>query len=158
MLEIERKFLVSSDTYKLEAYDQQEVDQGYLNSHPERTVRIRTKGAKAFLTVKGRSTDGGTSRFEWEREISVKEAKELLDLCEPGRIQKMRFLVKSGKHIFEVDEFYGDNAGLVVAEVELSQSDEVFERPDWLGEEVTGKREYYNSHLSKNPYNKWNNS
>lgn len=158
MTEIERKFLVASNAYRAEAFEQQEVDQGYLNSDPARTVRVRTKGAKAFLTIKGESHENGMSRFEWEKEIPIEEAKTLLELCKPGRIQKTRFLVKAGKHTFEVDEFYGANDGLVVAEVELSEAGENFQKPDWLGEEVTGKKEYYNSQLSKNPYNTWKNS
>ena len=126
MLEIERKFLVKNEDFKKEAYQSFHIKQGYLNSHPERTTRIRIKENKAFMTVKGKSSESGLSRFEWEKEIDLKDAEALLQLCEPGKIEKTRFLVKSGNHIFEVDEFYGENEGLIVAEVEMnSESDQV---------------------------------
>ncbi|KAB5490714.1 MULTISPECIES: CYTH domain-containing protein [Flagellimonas] len=154
-LEIERKFLVSSDAYKQEATSQTRIAQGFLNTDPSRTVRVRIMGEKGFLTVKGASNDSGTTRFEWEIEISVKEATNLIDLCESGILEKNRYEVPSGKHIFEVDEFLGENKGLIVAEVELEHEDEPFERPEWLGEEVTGQRKYYNSQLSKTPFKEW---
>jgi CYTH domain-containing protein len=116
---------------------------------------VRLKGDKGFLTIKGPSRDGGLSRFEWEKEIGADEARELLALCEPGLIDKTRWLVKAGTHTFEVDEFHGDNEGLIMAEVELSAPDEPYEKPEWLGQEVTGDRRYYNSYLSKNPYKIW---
>ena len=154
-LEIERKFLVTSEAYKRVATSQTKIVQGFLNTHPERTVRVRLKGDKAFITVKGKGNESGTTRFEWEKEISTAEAINLIDLCEPIILEKNRFEVPSGKHRFEVDEFLGENKGLVVAEIELEQEDEAFLKPDWLGEEVTGKPEYYNSQLSKKSYNQW---
>lgn len=155
MIEIERKFLVTSDTYKKEAFSQKRIKQGYLSSVPERTVRVRTKGDKAFITIKGASNETGMSRFEWEKEIPVDEANKLLLLCEKGVIDKTRFEVKIGNHIYEIDEFYGENKGLVVAEIELHSEDETFERPNWLGKEVTNDNRYYNSNLSINPYTNW---
>jgi CYTH domain-containing protein len=121
----------------------------------KRTVRVRISDDKGYITVKGRSNDGGLSRFEWEKEISVHEAEALLSLCEPGVIDKVRYIVNVGTHVFEVDEFHGDNEGLLLAEVELSSVDEDFERPQWLGEEVTGDRRYYNSYLSVHPFITW---
>ena len=131
------------------------ITQGYLCSVPERTVRVRVKGDKGYMTVKGIGSDSGASRFEWEKEIPVEDVRELLKICEPGVIDKTRYLVPAGRHTFEVDEFYGDNEGLVVAEVELSSEDEEFVRPEWLGEEVTGDARYYNSMLMKKPYKTW---
>lgn len=153
-LEIERKFLVKGD-YKSFSHQHVEIAQGYLSSVPERSVRVRIKGDQGFLTVKGMGSDDGVSRFEWEKEISLTDARDLLQLCEAGKIEKIRYLVEVGSHIFEVDEFSGDNAGLVVAEVELSAVDEQFEKPNWLGEEVTGVEKYYNSALSCNPFKNW---
>ena len=152
--EIERKFLVKGD-FKPEVSKETRIVQGYLSSVPERTVRVRLKGGKGFLTIKGIGSASGASRYEWEKEIATNEAEELLAICEAGVIDKTRFLVKSGKHTFEVDEFYGENEGLVVAEVELSAEDEQFIKPAWLGEEVTGNVNYYNSMLMKNPYKNW---
>ncbi|SFS64543.1 CYTH domain-containing protein [Lutibacter maritimus] len=153
--EIERKFLVKSDAFKTEALAKMRITQGYLSSIPERTVRVRIKGEKGFLTIKGIGNESGASRYEWEKEIAVEEVNQLLKICEPGVIDKTRFNVKSGEHTFEVDEFYGDNEGLVVAEIELSSEDENFEKPSWLGEEVTGQVKYYNSMLMKTPYKNW---
>ena len=155
MIEIERKFLVTSEAFKKEAYTQNRIAQGYLSSVPERTVRVRIKGDKGFLTVKGATNDSGVSRFEWEIGIPIDEATALLKLCEKGVIDKTRFEVKIGQHIFEVDEFYGDNDSLIVAEIELKSETETFEKPDWLGKEVTNDNRYYNSFLSKNPYGNW---
>ena len=152
--EIERKFLVTGD-FKSAAIKATRITQGYLSSVPERTVRVRIKGDKGYITVKGIGNDSGASRFEWEKEIPVVEVSELLKICEPGVIDKTRYLVKSGKHTFEVDEFYGDNEGLTVAEVELASENEAFEKPSWLGKEVTGDTKYYNSMLMKNPYKNW---
>ncbi len=152
--EIERKFLVKGN-YKEYAYAHEEIVQGYLSSVKERTVRVRIKGEKAYITIKGISNESGISRFEWEKEISINEARELLKLCEPGIIDKIRYYIKSDKHTFEVDEFNGENQGLVMAEIELSSENEQFEKPDWLGEEVTGDLRYYNSSLTKLPYSKW---
>lgn len=152
--EIERKFLVKGD-FKSFSYNAVRITQGYLCSVPERTVRVRIKGDKGYLTIKGKAHAGGVSRYEWEREIPVAEATELLTLCEGGVIDKTRYLVKAGVHIFEVDEFYGDNLGLTVAEVELSATDEDFVKPHWLGKEVTGEAKYYNSMLRAHPYKNW---
>lgn len=155
MIEIERKFLVNGEGFKEDAYDSFRIKQGFLNSHPDRTVRVRITDGEAFLTIKGRNNKSGLTRFEWEKEINSAEAEELLKRCEPGIIDKTRYLVKVGDHLFEVDKFYGDNEGLVVAEIELLQEDEWFEKPKWLAVEVTGKPEYYNSQLSKHPYKNW---
>ena len=156
-IEIERKFLVKSDAFKKQAKAQTKIIQGFLNTDPERTVRVRIKGNKGYLTVKGKGNVTGTTRFEWEKEISRGEATSLIDLCEPGVLEKIRFEVAVGKHIFEVDEFLGENMGLVMAEVELQEENEVFKKPNWLGDEVTGQTKYYNSQLSKNPFKKWKN-
>lgn len=155
MIEIERKFLVISEAFKDEAHKKHRIIQGFLNRDPERTVRVRLKDDKGILTVKGLSSNDGLSRFEWEKEISKNDAKALLEFCEKGVIDKIRYEVKVNHHIFEVDEFFGDNEGLVVAEVELQTEDETFTKPEWLGEEVTGNIKYYNSQLSKQPYNTW---
>lgn len=155
MVEIERKFLVLSDSYKKEAATQKRIVQGYLNSNPERTVRVRIKGGQGFLTIKGKSNDAGTIRMEWEKEIPLSDAEQLLTLCEKGAIDKIRYEIKSGIHTFEVDEFFGDNEGLTVAEIELSDENEAFEKPSWLGKEVTGDQRYYNSQLSNNPFKAW---
>ena len=154
--EIEKKFLVKGP-FKDEAFKTTRITQGYLSSVPERTVRVRVKGEKGFITIKGIGNDSGASRFEWEKEIPVEEVQELLKICEPGVIDKTRFLVKNtdGKHTWEVDEFYGDNEGLTVAEVELADEHEPFDKPAWLGEEVTGDPKYFNSMLMKNPYKNW---
>ena len=155
MIEIERKFLVKNDSFKKEAFAKNHIAQGYLSSVPERTVRVRIKGEKGFLTIKGASNDSGLSRFEWEKEIPVSEAKSLLLLCEKGVIDKTRFEIKKGNHVFEVDEFYNDNEGLIVAEIELDSENDTFEIPDWLGKEVTGDIRYYNAYLSKKPFKNW---
>lgn len=153
-LEIERKFLVRGE-FKPFAFMAQRITQGYLSSVPERTVRIRVRGDQGFITIKGRSDESGICRYEWEKEIPVEEARELLLLCEPGVIDKTRYLVRVGKHIFEVDEFHGANSGLLIAEVELTEGQEKFERPEWLGEEVTGDLRYYNAMLAHKPYQVW---
>lgn len=152
--EIERKFLVKGDFKKL-ATKSTRITQGYLSSVPERTVRVRVKGDKGYITIKGIGSQSGASRFEWEKEIPVEEVNELLKICEPGVIDKTRFLVPAGKHTFEVDEFYGENEGLILAEVELGSENESFEMPSWIGQEVTGDARYYNSMLMKNPYKSW---
>lgn len=152
--EIEKKFLVAGE-FKESAKKATRITQGYLSSVPERTVRVRVKGDKGYITVKGIGNDSGASRFEWEKEIPVEDVRDLLKICEPGVIDKTRYLVDCDGHTFEVDEFYGDNEGLVVAEVELSDENEAFTRPSWLGEEVTGDKKYYNSMLVKNPYKNW---
>ncbi|MFD1062707.1 CYTH domain-containing protein [Winogradskyella litorisediminis] len=154
-VEIERKFLVKSEAFKTEAFYSYQIKQGFLNSNPERTVRIRIKKDKGILTVKGKSSSDGLSRFEWEKDINLDEAEALLKLCEKGIIDKTRYEVKIGKHLYEVDVFFGDNEGLIIAEVELNSEAEVFEKPDWLGNEVTGDVRYYNSNLSKRPFKDW---
>jgi adenylate cyclase len=155
MIEIERKFLVTDDSFKRETVTKNHIAQGYLSSVPERTVRVRIKGEKGYLTIKGTSNDSGMSRFEWEKEIPLAEARELLLLCEKGIIDKTRFEIKHGNHIFEVDEFNGENEGLIIAEIELISETEIFEKPRWLGEEVTKIDRYYNAYLSTNPYKNW---
>ena len=155
MIEIERKFLTTSEAFKKEAFAQNRIIQGYLCALPERTVRVRVKGDKGFLTIKGASNESGLSRFEWEKEIALAEALELLKLCEKGTIDKTRYEIKVGNHIFEVDEFYGENKGLILAEIELNFEKEPFVKPNWLGQEVTNDSRYYNSYLSKNPFASW---
>lgn len=155
MTETERKFLVLSQDYKKEAVAQNRIMQGYLNSHPERTVRVRTKGSKGFLTVKGKGNASGTTRMEWEKEIPLADAEQLMALCERGTIDKIRHEIPVGNHTYEVDEFFGENEGLVIAEIELAHEDETFEKPQWLGSEVTGDERYYNAYLSNNPYTAW---
>ena len=157
-LEIERKFLVCNDGYRREAFGSSRIKQGYICSERGRTVRVRIRDDKGYLTIKGASDEKGLSRYEFEKEILLDEAEQLLKLCEPGMIDKTRFLVKSGSHTFEVDEFYGENEGLVIAEVELRSEDEPFEKPDFIGREVTGDRRYYNSHLLKHPFSAWRES
>ena len=152
--EIERKFLVVGE-YKTQAFAQSRIIQGYISSARGRTVRVRIRDGKGYLTIKGASNASGTSRYEWEKEITLNEAEELLQLCEPGVIDKIRYLVKSGKHTFEVDEFHGENEGLVMAEIELETENENFTKPAWLDKEVTGDNRYYNAMLTKYPYTKW---
>ena len=154
-IEIERKFLVANDSYKTLAYHSDRIAQGYLCREGGNSTRVRVRGEKGYLTIKGPSLDGGLSRYEWEKEIPASEAWELLKLCHGGIIDKMRYLVKHGNHIFEVDEFFGDNEGLTVAEVELGDANEEFEKPDFIGEEVTGDKRYYNSRLTRFPYKSW---
>lgn len=154
-LEIERKFLVKSDGFRQKATSQTRIVQGFLNTDPDRTVRVRIKGDKGFLTVKGSSNESGTTRFEWETEITASEAANLIDLCEAGILEKTRFELPFGNHLYEVDEFLGENKGLILAEIELNHEDERFEKPDWLGEEVTGQVQYYNSQLSRKPFKQW---
>ena len=155
MVEIERKFLVKSMVFKAEAKNSERISQGFLNTDPKRTVRVRIKGNTGFITVKGLSNSSGTSRFEWEKKIALQEAEALLTLCEPEIVEKKRFKIPVGDHVFEVDEFYGMNQGLVIAEVELMNEDEFFIRPEWLGKEITGDIKYYNSNLSTKPFKTW---
>ena len=155
MIEIERKFLVVSDAFKKEAYKYTRITQGFLSTDPERTVRVRVKGEQGVLTIKGKSNKSGTSRFEWEKELSLEDANALLKICKKGVIDKIRYEVSCGKHIYEVDEFFEDNDGLIVAEIELNSENEVFEKPIWLGKEVTGEVMYYNSQLSVLPFKEW---
>ncbi|MDO6736567.1 CYTH domain-containing protein [Wenyingzhuangia sp. 2_MG-2023] len=153
--EIERKFLVKNLDFISDSFESNRIEQGYLNSDKNRAVRIRITNNTGYLTIKGVSNNAGTTRFEWEKEISPAEATQLLAICEPGVIQKTRYLVKSNQHTYEIDVFDGDNQGLIVAEIELNSENESFEKPTWLGVEVTGDVKYYNSQLSKNPYKNW---
>ena len=153
-LEIERKFLVTGE-YKSKSFAHYSIEQGYFDTAPGRTVRIRIRDEKAFLTIKGPSTNEGLSRYEFETEIPLEDGRQMMELCRPGRIKKTRWLVKSGKHTVEVDEFFGDNEGHVVAEIELDDEEENFEKPSFLGQEVTGYKKYYNSHLTRFPYKYW---
>ena len=154
-LEIERKFLVLDDSYKHEAFSSSHIRQGYICSERGRTVRIRIRDNEAFLTIKGPSLDGGLSRYEFEQSIPIDDAEKLMTLCDEGIIDKTRWLVKSGDHTFEVDEFHGDNDGLVMAEVELKNVQDTPKMPHFIGKEVTGDRRYYNSQLRRNPYKLW---
>ena len=154
-VEIEKKFLVDGDFLPFITASERIV-QGYLSSVPERNVRVRIKGGKGYLTIKGMGNESGTSRFEWEKEIAVAEAEKLLKICEPGVIEKIRYLVpeKSGL-TFEVDVFEGENKGLIIAEIELPAEDHPFEKPAWLGDEVTGLTPYYNASLKQKPFSAW---
>lgn len=154
-MEIERKFLVRDSSYKQLAHSSSHIRQGYICSGHGRTVRVRLRDDEGYLTIKGPSLDGGLSRYEFEKAISREEAEQLMRLCEPGIIDKTRYLVSSGQHTFEVDEFHGDNDGLVMAEVELKAPDEPYQKPPFIAEEVTGDRRYYNSHLRMHPYCLW---
>ncbi|MDR0422142.1 MAG: CYTH domain-containing protein [Proteiniphilum sp.] len=156
--EIERKFLVKGD-YKPHTFKSLTIRQGYLSRSGACTVRIRTGGGKAFITVKSALTEGESKikRHEWEYGIPAEDATEMLLLCEGAVVEKTRHLVRYGGHLFEVDEFSGDNEGLVIAEIELEDEDEPFDRPEWLGDEVTGMARYYNSYLSGHPYKEWSN-
>ena len=154
-IEIERKFLVKNQLFESQSSRSYSIEQGFLNSDKNRVVRVRLKDEQGFLTIKGKTNDSGLSRFEWEKEIDFKEAKDLLLLCEKNIIQKRRFEVEYGNHCFEIDVFSGLNEGLIIAEVELNSEEENFIKPSWLGTEVTGQPQYYNSELSKNPYLSW---
>ena len=153
--EIERKYLVKSDQYKALAQQAVRIVQGYLSSVPERTVRVRIYADQGFLTIKGKSNESGLSRYEWEKPIPLADAQALLALCEPGKIDKTRYLVNYQSQLFEVDEFYGDNQGLVMAELELESEQQAVAKPEWLGEEVTGDKRYYNSALTQTPFSQW---
>ncbi len=152
--EIERKFIVVGE-YKSRAYAHSHIEQGYFDTAPGRTVRVRIRDEKAYLTIKGPSTDNGLSRYEFETEVPLEDGHQLMSLCRPGRIDKIRWLVHDGAHTVEVDEFLGDNAGLVMAEIELHSSDEAYVKPDFLGREVTGDPRYYNKQLMRHPYCLW---
>ncbi len=154
LVEIERKFLVVGE-FKDKAYACSHIEQGYISSGNGRTVRVRIRDDKGFLTIKGPSDEAGLARFEWEKEIPIDEARQLMNICMPGRIIKDRYLVHNGKHTIEVDEFFGENQGLIMAEIELEGEEEEYLRPDFLGKEVTGDRKYYNSHLMRAPYTLW---
>ena len=153
--EIERKFLVK-ETFKQYATKSYKIAQGFLSTVPERTVRVRIKDDKGYITVKGIGNNTGTTRFEWEKEILLSDAQNLLTICEPSIIDKIRYIIPTDNNLFfEVDEFFGDNKGLIIAEIELPSEDFTFNKPNWLGNEVTGNAKYYNSVLSKKPFNKW---
>lgn len=156
-IEIERKFLVrkAGTPYRSQAYAASRITQGYICSERGRTVRVRMRDGRGFITIKGPSDGSGTTRYEFEKEITADEAEHLMRLCEPGLIDKTRYLVKSGRHTFEIDEFHGENDGLVIAEVELQSADEPFTKPDFVGEEVTGDRRFYNSSLRRMPFSAW---
>jgi adenylate cyclase len=153
-LEIERKFLVKGD-FRNDVAEAVHIVQAYISALPERTVRIRIRGDRGYITIKGRADSSGVVRYEWEKEIPLSEAEELLLLCGPGVIEKTRHIIKAGKHLFEVDEFHGENEGLIIAEIELSSADEQFMKPSWLGKEVTSESKYYNSSLSRKPFKSW---
>ena len=155
MVEIERKFLVTNQDFITQSNTSFRIVQGYLNSNPERTVRVRIKGDKGFITIKGKGNESGLTRFEWEKEISVSDAEALLQLCEKGVIDKTRYNVQFENHLFEVDVFFGENEGLIVAEIELQSENETFSKPDWLGKEVTSEEKYYNAYLSQHPFKTW---
>ncbi|MCK9305176.1 MAG: CYTH domain-containing protein [Bacteroidales bacterium] len=152
--EIERKFLVKGE-FKSKAFHFTSIKQGYISSDPSRAVRVRIEDEKGYLTIKGKSDNSGLERYEWEREIPVEEAFELIKLCESGLIIKTRYYIREGRSLFEVDEFEGDNRGLVIAEIELSSADQEIDLPEWIGAEVTGDPRYYNSYLVRNPYSGW---
>lgn len=155
MIEIERKYLVTSLDFLKEYSIKNEIAQGYLSSNPKRTVRIRIKGDKGFITIKGIGSESGVSRFEWEKEIAIEEAKSLLKLCKKGVIEKTRYEVQSENHTIEIDVFHGENEGLILAEIELQNENEAILKPNWLGNEVTNDERYYNAYLSRNPYKNW---
>lgn len=154
--ETERKFLVVGE-FKSQGYNATRIQQGYIASNNGRTVRVRIRGDKGYLTIKGPSGLKGITRYEFDTEIPLDDARELMEICEPGIIDKTRYLVKSpdGRHTWEIDEFYGDNEGLVLAEVELSHESEEFQKPEFIGREVTGDRRFYNSHMRSYPFKLW---
>lgn len=154
--ETERKFLVVGE-FKSQSYNATRIQQGYIASNNGRTVRVRIRGDKGYLTIKGPSGLKGITRYEFDTEIPLDDARELMEICEPGIIDKTRYLVKSpdGRHTWEIDEFYGDNEGLVLAEVELSHESEEFQKPEFIGKEVTGDRRFYNSHMRSYPFKLW---
>ena len=155
MVEIERKFLVLSNDFIAEAFSKKRIVQAYVSSNPERTVRIRIKGTKGYITIKGKGNSSGTTRLEWEKEIPLKDAELLLSICESGTIEKIRHEIKVGAHIIEVDVFLRENEGLIMAEIELTDEYEAFEKPEWLGQEVTNDERFYNASLSKKPFRSW---
>lgn len=147
--EIERKFLVKSNAFIAQATTSYEIMQGYLCKDPEKTIRVRIRDARAFLTIKSSLLREGIAKFEWEKEIDLADAKELMKICLPGAISKTRYIIKAKEDDlkWEVDVFHGRLEGRVLAEIELSDEDEAIERPDWLGEEVTGQPQYYNANM-----------
>lgn len=153
-LEIERKYLVTGG-YKHLATSRTHIAQGYLAKGNGRTVRVRLRDGKGYLTIKGPSRDGGVSRYEFETEIPANDARHMLTLCPDGVVEKFRYLIPAGAHTIEVDEFLGRNAGLVIAEVELNHANEAVALPPFVGAEVTGQAQYYNAYLSAYPYDTW---
>ena len=156
MQEIERKFLVTGE-FKSLAYDKTHIEQGYFATEPGKTVRVRIRNDKGYLTIKGPSSKDGLSRYEFDVEVPLEDAQEMMKLCVPGRVNKDRYLIKSGKHIVEVDEFFDENEGLILAEIELENEDEAYVKPDFLGAEVTGDKRYYNKYMIRHPYKQWRN-
>lgn len=152
--EIERKFLIASD-FKADVFSQSEIKQGYLSSDPERIVRIRVRNEKAYLTIKSTLSDTEFTCYEWEKEINFNDALDMLAFCEPSIIEKTRYLAKIDTHTFEIDEFHGENEGLLFAEIELASESEIFEKPNWLGKEVTDDIRYYNFYIAQHPYKTW---
>ena len=145
-IETERKFLVTNSDYKKQYSSKEKITQAYLSKDPKRSVRIRVNNRKGWITIKGKSDKKGLSRMEWEREIPLNTAKKLLKICLPNPINKIRYKIQLNNNItIEVDEFLGHNKGLVLAEIELISKDQPFEKPDWLGKEVTGIKKFYNS-------------
>ncbi|MDH3697246.1 MAG: CYTH domain-containing protein [Flavobacteriaceae bacterium] len=155
MQEHERKFLVNSNAFQEEAKQIIAIKQGFLQRDVERVIRIRIAGDRGWITIKGLSSPDGITRNEWEYSIPVKDAEALLDLCDPPIIAKERFIVPKGKNTYEVDVFHGENKGLIIAEIELSEPQEEFVKPEWLGAEVTGDTRYYNVSLLTKPYSTW---
>ena len=153
-IETERKFLVTDDSYKAQAVRSYSIRQGYIAHDSGRSVRVRIRDGQGILTVKGPHLSEA-SRPEWEKELTLQEAEELFLLCKPGTVEKTRWVVPAGERFFEVDEFHGENEGLVLAEIELGSEDEAFGKPSWLGTEVTGDKRYYNSYLARNPFKTW---
>lgn len=153
--EIERKFRVKNTTFLQDIKSKSKIVQGYLSSNPDRTVRIRIKNDKGFITIKGRSNDSGTTRLEWEKEIDFQEAHQLMNLCEDFIIEKTRYEVIFQNQLFEIDIFEGKNEGLIIAEIELESENQNLIFPDWLGQEVTGDIRFYNAYLSQKPYDSW---
>ena len=152
-IEIEHKYLVNGDSYKWESAGKSEIMQGFLSRDPERTVRVRVRDDKGFITVKGRGT--GAAHPEFEYEVPLEDAMQLLTLCEPPVIVKTRYIVEHKGNRWEVDEFHGDNEGLVMAEVELSDTKETFEKPEFIADEVTGDPRFYNTYLRMKPFKLW---
>lgn len=155
LVEIERKYLVKNEDFLNMASHHLSIKQGYLNADKSRNVRVRILGQKAYLTIKGESSESGLTRFEWEQEIDLEDANSLLTLSLPSIISKQRFYVNYGNHTWEIDLFHGDNKGLVLAEIELQSESEEFLLPSFIGKEVSGDKRYYNSYLSKHPYTTW---
>lgn len=154
-MEIERKFLITEPDWKryLGGVSPEEIRQGYLNAEPERTVRVRLKDQQGYLTIKGKTK--GISRSEFEYLIPADDARDLLLMCKGPLIEKNRYSIKIGSQTWEIDEFFGDNSGLIIAEAELTSEDQQLSPPPWIGEDVTHDRRYYNSNLATNPYKDW---